>query len=206
MVQIIRVTPVFKLGNGKACTTKFDFTRAVAATGTELLDVAQEAVTAMTGLWEPLWTPDIELTGVGAQELSRVAPDPPQYPSGRWSPTTAEQFYFDGNNGSATGEQGPPGARAVVSLRTALAGRRYRGRQYWPIAPESKLNSAGFIDPTWRANLLTLSQAVAADLLAFDTNLTGQVVASSKFDLATAVVSASVDTYVKSQRRSNLRT
>lgn len=102
----------------------------------------------------------------------------------------------------------PPQTSAVLSHRTALKGRSYRGRTYLPPASED-FQAGG----TWTGTAITAFSTVATQLLAVfgpsGSNTNWRFAVISRYlngvlraaPIATQVTSISVDTRVLSQRR-----
>jgi hypothetical protein len=109
---------------------------------------------------------------------------------------------------SATGEALPHQCSAVLSWRTALAGRSFRGRSYLP--GRSEAEQAGGV---WTPSQITASNAMAAQFLAVfgpsGTDLNWQFVIISRVangvprvpPIGTPVISGAVRSVVFTQRR-----
>jgi len=59
--------------------------------------------------------------------------------------------------GTVTGDTLPSQTSGVISLRTGLAGRSFRGRKYIPFPGEASNDATGFPTAAYKANLATLA-------------------------------------------------
>lgn len=104
------------------------------------------------------------------------------------------------NPGSSTGYL-PAQVAIVASLRTAMAGRKGRGRMYWPCVA-APLSSAGLLSATVTDNVCAFTRYVADQL----SNLTwsgaaGQAVVAGAWPSGVPITSVVVDNKPDIQRR-----
>lgn len=100
--------------------------------------------------------------------------------------------------GGAVEDSMPSNVALCLSLRTALAGRRFRGRKYFSGIPVSKV-VGDVIDSTLVSNMLTDINTMIADLATNGTPLS--IVSYVGLTITPVVTCTAVDTLVDSQRR-----
>jgi hypothetical protein len=98
-----------------------------------------------------------------------------------------------------TSESLPMRCAPVVSKRTGLRGRSYRGRNYWMAPPEIYQNQ-GVMTVAYRASLDSFAGSLLSILLSGAVGTITQVVYSEKLAIGTTVTSASVNDIVGSVR------
>lgn len=125
--------------------------RIVTVTGTELthFQIASQLSTRFHNLFKALMHTSAEFRGVGVKRISPGAP------------TAEATNALDRGPGTRTGDPLPPQISGLLSLRTALAGPRNRGRMYLPFPGETDSTSAGRPSATYVAAL----SAVADNLV-----------------------------------------
>lgn len=107
--------------------------------------------------------------------------------------------------GGVPGEMLPPQDTAVVRWHTGLVGRSFRGRVFLPFSSEGVQTSG-----VWSTAYLTSLQNFGDAMLTLFDTVTGLVpwfslqVFSKTLNIATPVISASVNSIVKTQRRRSL--
>lgn len=118
---------------------------------------------------------------------------------------TAEKAVTGSNTGSITGPTAPNNACGVVTFRTALTGRSYRGRNYISGISGSDLASSVALDSSIVADLLDAYDALSGVETA---NSCEHVVVSffhagspRAAGVTTPITEYTMDTYVDSQRR-----
>lgn len=99
--------------------------------------------------------------------------------------------------GLLTGSAAPPQVSWLVSKRTALGGRRNRGRMYIPGIPETSVSPFGSIDPTLRQNM---EDECDAFLAAIDAAGCPMVILHNTVGTPTLVQSLTVSASVATQR------
>lgn len=108
--------------------------------------------------------------------------------------------HFESVAGSTTGEALPPNVALLVKKRTALGGKRNRGRLYIPGIDEDTVDTAGVIDPT---ALVAMQADVTAWLADMVTNSTGMRILHTEppGEPTIAVTSLVLDGRAATQRR-----
>jgi hypothetical protein len=105
-------------------------------------DVATYFGTIVPGVTRPLLSTHALYSGVGVQRVTGSRP----YPLERIDTTNA-------GTGSETGDLLPPQCAALIKTLTALAGRKYRGRHYFPFAGEDGNDVTGVPTAAHLANM-----------------------------------------------------
>jgi len=121
-----------------------------AQTGTLKLDTDLAArLDAILGpLYVALLCVESEYRGVGVQ---RINPIPP---------TTEVYANIQADTGAVAGDLLPRQSAGLISKRTGLAGRKYRGRVYVPFASEAGNDATGTPANAYLVSLLALSDAL----------------------------------------------
>lgn len=111
-----------------------------------------------------------------------------------------EQSYTTGLPiaGASTGDPLPPQSAPLISLRTNLIGKSYRGRVYLPPMDETETDASGELASS-QATLMKGQFQELLDSLATDAFV--PAVYSRLLDLATEVTSLKVDRRLRTQRR-----
>lgn len=116
-----------------------------------------------------------------------------------------ERSYSTGNQGDLTGEQVAGNAALVISWRTALIGRSFRGRTYIGGLDGAATDTAQAVSPAFAAAMagsaasLLDALTAAGAALAVLSRYAGKVLRVA--GLLTEIVSVIVDTKIDSQRR-----
>lgn len=112
--------------------------------GADIASVAEDLSNQMAALLKPLLVTVADYQGVG---LTRLTPNKTQV------------FYSDASSGSGTeaSDPLPPQTAYEISLRTAQAGRSYRGRKYVPFAGEGASDATGKPDAGYLASVEPLA-------------------------------------------------
>jgi hypothetical protein len=105
---------------------------------------------------------------------------------------------------TGTGDPLPGELAAVTSIRTALRGRSFRGRFYWPTMMEAQNTSLGTLNSGTAQALTDFWEDFDAKLTVFDPNLSVGVI-SRLLSVITDATSFSTDDHWDSQRRRGLR-
>jgi hypothetical protein len=121
-----------------------EVTGALNSDETDPLVVAAQLFTAWGDNWQNRQCASVELRAVSVTPLDGVS-----------AATVLPESEF----GTAGGNAVPNQVCQVVTLRTGLAGRSNRGRQYWPGLQESTVSGSGF---TWDSADLANNQTAAA--------------------------------------------
>lgn len=139
-----------------------------------------------------------------AQAFTTVPPGG-LYPNGRLQPVSIE--YAPGSTlaGLAVGDMAGPGTSVVCSMKSALPGKRFRGRLYLPTTLEANVDGGGLISSAAQTQWLTMVQDVLAAVIPTFSVGTSHVVVSRKGEVATPITVLSIDDWLKSQRRRNRR-
>lgn len=121
----------------------------------------------------------------------------------RTNPVWASGFALDSTPGAGPNEACPPSVAAVITRRTALAGRTYRGRIYMPAVPvawqlEGRTSAGG--PPAYQTFADQLATVVDVPGLGPAAELV-PVVWSRKLQASTRITSAIPRDILRSQRR-----
>jgi len=100
--------------------------------------------------------------------------------------------------GSLTGETCPPNVAALIQKRTALGGRRNRGRIYLPALRETQIHDDGVVDSAYLDELQNVATIFLGDM---DTEGNPLVILHSGSGAPTPITALNVDGRVATQRR-----
>lgn len=110
-------------------------------------------------------------------------------------PTAANEAN---SSGAQPANAEPPQVATLIQKRTALGGRKHRGRLYMPWISEDNVNGGGVIDSLVLADLQTTANTWLADL---EAALLPMVVLHNDASVPTPVTSLTVSSRVATQRR-----
>lgn len=197
--DVYRITVVFnQVSFNESQTTSFHIDQN-ALTAPQLGDVAPVVVdwwnTGLGGTAQKTFhTDEIQLAKI---QMQRIQP---------FEPVIQEFITGLPISGTAAGDMGAPASCALVSKRTAKAGRRFRGRSYLPTLAE------GFLDPGGSITTVN-AQAIADTYLNMVQGINGIIVGDPTFVVwsqvavqQNPVTSIKVDRFVRNQRRRNSNT
>lgn len=125
----------------------------------------------------------------------------------RVSPGATTSTVFSGNGrgvGTATGDNLPRQTSGIITLKTAFAGRRYRGRVYIPFPAEADNDAVGNPTAGYVTRLGLLAAQYAGPLvhsIGGGTVVTSLLVRSRKFGLWTPVIATIARVVWATQRR-----
>jgi len=195
MTVLERATWVHTIGGAIPVTTSACFIFDSALSSAQRLSMANLAQDTWGSEVMPYIPSVITLQHTDVQEVDVIG--------GKLKPVSvATQSETDAVSGGDGAASLPPQMSFVVSLKTALAGRRYRGRMYLPPVLESKVGGDGSVDSTLAESL---AGGVEATVDAIEADWVGlnaaHVIVSRKFDLATEVVQYIGRTLIHVQRR-----
>jgi len=183
---------IFSTQEGSERVNSFSYAwsgTAIAPTLGQLNTMAQNFWTAVGALYTTMLCGNVNVDHVEARWLDPAGP-----------PLVGNYTIPQPHPGTSPGNATPANAAAVISWRTGLAGRAFRGRTYLPgIGESSQVNS------TVNSSYITAATALANGIAAF-TNGGGivgvnMVVASFVKQLLNLVLSAVIDNAIDSQRK-----
>lgn len=148
--DILKVAHFNTFSPQTAVTVRHFRVSAEIAGGATYLEIANAIKARYDSLWPPIMPVNVTYRGVGVQ---RIKPLPRLVEVFSTAPTQA---------GTRTGDPCPSQTCGVITLRTALAGRKFRGRVYVPFPSEFDNNSIG--RPT--AAYVALLASIANELIA----------------------------------------
>lgn len=124
------------------------------------------------------------------------------YPAMSGPATLSVASNGDAENGTSSGQASAPQVCEVATLRTAMPGRSYRGRLYWPLRWATHPNGVVSAADQTQLNgtVQGLAQAISTELGAVGTSAAWGVY-SKTLGLITPVSTVSVGTRVDTQRR-----
>lgn len=164
------------------------------------LRTTADANTAAVAWLNELWDPAGAALGLGSLVVAGVGAD--RVSTGRINPSTGLQDQLAEGTvalvGTAVGSSLPPDVALVVSLRTALANRRGRGRFYLPAMAASTLAADGRVAT---AAITTLVGALTAAWGPYTTGVDTVVVYSRTGRMDTTVSSFDIGNLFDTQRR-----
>lgn len=186
--QVARVT--YQMHRG---TRVFENTFHLARTGGWTLAQLATAVDAAFTLWNTYAKPAMP-SGVALYNVHGVVYDPTGSPWVYDHPVSPEV------PGTIAGNMAPGNASITVSERANLAGRKYRGRLYWPALPAGNVNQ----DDTVNGAMISLLATFALQFITAFANSagTGQLaIFHRSSNTWSAVASIVLESFVDSMRR-----
>lgn len=205
MVDATRVRFRYRIANTKVVRPAFwlgDESQVVVPTVTELQAIADDARAAVvsSGLMAA-HTNQVAFEEMEAQNMTRTGAGTPTDPF-QWTPTTI-QFESSGSDivGTTAGDSLPPQNAYVYSMRSSQPGSRGRSRFFGPPLVDSEVNSLGIIDTARVTQLNTDILAVIQAAAAAAPATVSWVAASLIHNDVNDIISAALNTTVRSQRR-----
>lgn len=186
--QVARVT--YQMHRG---TRTFENTFHVARTGGYTLAQLAAVVDAAYTLWNTYAKPAMP-AGVALYNVHGVVYDPTGNPWVYDHPVSPEVA------GTIAGNMAPGNASVTISERANLAGRKYRGRLYWPALPAANVNQ----DDTINSALIALLANFASNFLATYISATGVgqlAIFHRNTNLWSGVASIVLESFLDSMRR-----
>lgn len=116
-------------------------------------------------------------------------------------PSTPSEAINTLQPGTQASQMAPPQVAVCMTLRTALAGRRFRGRMYLFGIPKNDIDQFGIIAPTRRTAIADSADGMRRGILAVGVNVWELVVWSRVARTSQAVTIVQVGDKVDIQRR-----
>jgi hypothetical protein len=116
-----------------------------------------------------------------------------------------EHVHLVNDAGSVTGAALPLNAAAVLSLRTDLRGRSYRGRVYISGLTQNQVSATNILNSTFMSNCVSMSAILVSYLVSANSLLSVRSLrhngAARSSGVLTPVTAVTMDSYIDSQRR-----
>jgi hypothetical protein len=138
---------------------------------------------------------------VGSGAMATMSTDTVLYLCAIEAPSGNVANYFEDNAGGEAGASMPPNCAQLVQKRTALAGRKQRGRLYLPPMRATYYNSSGILGATQAADLQDAMDDFLTAFNAIGTGLEADILHSDIGDSPTEITSLVVEAQLSTQRR-----
>lgn len=155
MSAIVVATAVWNINSHHQGTTRWVFVMDTAPDATQNDAITDAIGSQFTALRS--WCADSVALHRGEAQVVEFVNDPTH--GHRFHPLSlayTQPFSINGTGNVASSPQ----VAYRVTLQTALAGRKYRGRQFLPGVPEDKVDASGTVDSTAAGNAATFSANV----------------------------------------------